>query len=177
MQKINYPYEIPGKPYQYVPITNRFMQEAMKFAKEEAYDTGFGKSAPVGAVFVKDNQVLVGAAVGNDYHLKNGCKRKKLGIPSGEQYELCPGCDYSSHAEPKAIIKANTSRIDLKDSDVYLFGQWWCCNPCSDKMVEAGVNNIYLLNDSEKFFNRDLDTCKHGDFQFFYNLIKEKKNE
>lgn len=169
---IKYPYEIPGKPYQYVSITNKFMQVAMEIAKTDAYDTGFGSKAPVGAAFVKNNKVLVKAAVGNDYHLNHGCKRQKLGIPSGEKYELCPGCDYSSHAEPKAIEIAKENDINLKDSDVYLFGQWWCCRPCSEKMMSVGIRNIYLLENSEKYFNRDLDTCKHGDFEFFYDLIK-----
>lgn len=172
MKKIKYPYKIPGKPYQYVPITNKFMQEAMKIAKTDAYETGYGRKAPVGVVFVKNDKVLVRAAVGNDFHLKHGCNRQKLGIPSGEKYELCPGCDYSSHAEPKAIEIAKDKEINIHGADAYLFGQWWCCEPCSNKMMKAGINDIYLLEDSEKYFNRDLPTCKHGDFKFFYDLIE-----
>jgi len=170
MSKIKYPYEIPEIPYRSVPMSNKFMQEAMKYAKEEAYDTGFGKEAPVGVVYVKDNKVIVGAGHGNDYHLRNGCKRKKLGIPSGQKYELCPGCDYASHAEPKAIAKAQKNNLDIKGSDAYLFGQWWCCKSCSDKMVKVGIKNIFLLVDSEKYFNRDLPTCKHGDWEYFYRI-------
>lgn len=149
------------------------MQEAMQYAKKEAYDTGFGKETPVGVVYVKNNKVIIGSGHGNDYHLKHGCKRKQLGIPSGQKYELCPGCDYSSHAEPKAIEKATTKGFDINGADAYLFGQWWCCEPCSSKMVAAGIKNIYLLVDSEKYFNRDLPSCKHGDWEYFYNLIKE----
>lgn len=172
MKQIQYPYEIPGKPYQYVPLANKFMQEAMRYAKEESYDTGYGGNTPVGVVFVKNNKVVVGSGHGNDYHLNYGCKRKQLGIPSGQKYELCPGCDYSSHAEPKAIAKAIQYNISLDGADAYLFGQWWCCEPCSSKMVAAGIRNIYLLDDSEKYFNRDLSTFRNGDFKFFYNLIK-----
>lgn len=172
-KRIKYPYTIPGKPYKFVGMDNEFMQEAMRFAKQESYDTGFGGKTPVGVVFVKDKRVLIGAGHGNDYHLKHGCKRKELNIPSGEKYELCPGCDYSSHAEPKAIDKAVKKNIELSGSDAYLFGQWWCCKPCSDRMIKAGVRNIYLLKDSEKYFNRDLTSNKHGDFLFFKKLINE----
>lgn len=145
----------------------------MKVAKEEAFDTGYGAKAPVGVVFVKKGKVIVGAAVGNDYHLKHGCERQRLGIPSGLKYELCPGCDYSSHSEPKAVLKAKVTNLDIKGADAYLFGQWWCCEPCSNKMVDAGIREIYLLKDSEKYFNRDLPECKHGNFAFFYELIEQ----
>jgi len=148
------------------------MQAAMEIAKEDAYETNFEPKTPVGVVFVKDGKILVGSANGSDYHQKNGCERVKLGILSGQRYDLCPGCDYANHAEPKAITLANKQGIDLNGSDAYLFGEWWCCKPCSDAMVEAGINNIYLLEDSEKYFNRSLSSCKNGDFVFFYNLIK-----
>ncbi len=175
MKKINYPYEIPGKPYQYVPITNKFMQVAMDIAKTDAYDTGYEPKSPVGVVFVRNGKVLVKAADGSDYHIKNGCERVKLGTPSGQDYHLCPGCDYENHAEPKAINLATEKGIDIKGADAYLFGEWWCCKPCSEKMLKAGINNIYLLEDSEKYFNRALPTCKNGDFEFFYQLIKNEE--
>lgn len=149
------------------------MQEAMQIAKTDAYDTNYEPKSPVGAVFVRNEQVLTKAADGSDYHQLHGCERVKLGIPSGQDYHLCPGCDYSNHAEPKAIRKAEEKNIDLSGSDVYLFGEWWCCEPCSNAMIEAGVKNIYLLEDSEIYFNRSLPTCKNGDWEYFYNLIKE----
>lgn len=171
--KINYPYKHPYIDYNYVPITNKFMQMAMEIAKKEAFDNNYEPKTPVGVILVKDREVLVSSANGSDYHQKNGCERKKLGIPSGQDYHLCPGCDYKNHAEPKAIAKATKEGIDLKNSDVYLFGEWWCCQYCFSKMAEAGVKNVYLLKGSEKYFNRDLPTCKNGDFEFFYQLIKE----
>lgn len=147
------------------------MQAAMSVAEEGAYKTGYEPKSPVGLVFVKGQKILIASSNGSDYHQTYGCERKKLGIPSGQQYELCPGCDYDNHAEPKSINKAKKLKIDLKGSDAYLFGEWWCCKPCSDKMVEAGIRNIYLLEDSEKYFNRDLRSCKNGDFEFFRKML------
>ena len=46
-----------------------------------------------------------------------GCLGEKLGIPSGERYELCR----SVHAEAKAIISA--SRRDMIGATIYLFGR------------------------------------------------------
>jgi len=37
--------------------------------------------------------------------------------------------------------------------DLYLWGHWWCCESCWNKMIEINIRNIYLLKDSEILFN------------------------
>lgn len=159
-----------GKMYKFVGMNNKFMQEAMKAAKELAWDTGYETSTPVGAVWVKNGKVIFREGNGSDYHIKNGCERKKLGIVGG-QYELCPGCSYKVHCEAKAYEHAKKQNIDLQGSDIYMFGHFWCCEPCCKAMDEAGVKDFYLLENCWSLFDRKKKSCKNGDWEYFKSLI------
>ena len=68
----------------------------------------------VGAVIVRDNQVLSTGYNGAPKGLPNCCDlneclRKKLGIPSGERHELCRAV----HAEANAITQMCCKRHKL----------------------------------------------------------------
>src|SRR3989344_441935 len=39
-------------------------------------------------------------------------------------------------------------------ADLYLWGHWWACQPCWNAIIEAGIENVYLLKDSERLFNK-----------------------
>lgn len=174
---INYPFLPPGIHFKYIDIQNPFMQAAMKVAKDQAFLTNFEPKTPVGIVFVKDGKILVSSANGSNYHQEHGCERKKLGIPSGQRYDLCPGCDYASHAEPKAIQFALENKLDLNGADLYLFGEWWICEPCWTAISQKfQIGDIYLLQNSEKYFNRDHPESKCGDFEFFEQQTKKGSN-
>ena len=74
-----------------------------------------------GAVIVKDDEIIAtgynGAPRGRENCCDIGsCLRIKMGIPSGQRYEICR----SVHAEMNAIISA--SRKDMKGSTLYLVG-------------------------------------------------------
>ena len=164
-----YPFE-PKKGYQFVTMDNSYMQAAMKAAKELSWDTGNEPNSPVGAVFVLNGKIILRSSNGSDYHKKNGCERKKLGIV-GKDYELCPGCSSKVHCEQKGHQEAKIKGISLKGSDMYMFGHFWCCEPCCKALEEAGVANYYLLKDSHLLFDRKLPTCKTGDWDYFNSLI------
>jgi deoxycytidylate deaminase len=61
-------------------------------------------------------------------------------------YNLCPGCSYTNHSEAQTVAKLTQDGKyeDLKDSTVYLYGHWWCCKPCSDKLADSGVNKVII---------------------------------
>ncbi len=78
----------------------------------------------IGAVIIKDDQVVAtgycGAPRGTkSSHEHNFCLRKKLGIPSGQRYEMCR----SVHAEQNAIINAARSGTSLLGGDIYIYGK------------------------------------------------------
>ncbi len=145
---IVYPYIPEGRTIKYVPLDNEFMREAMRYAKEYSLD----KNKPNGTVLVKDGVIIGKGANGSDYHLHHECERARLKIPTGQGYELCEGCHPKNHGEPKAIKDAEDHGFDTKGADAYLWGHWWCCQSCWDKMVEAGIKDVYLLEGSEEVF-------------------------
>lgn len=147
--KIEYPYMPEGRTILYVPESNPYMQEAKKFALEHSIDD----MLKTGSIIVKDGKVVGRGANGSDYHKTHECERVKRGIPTGTGYELCEGCHPKNHGELKAIKNANELGNDTKGADVYLWGHWWCCEPCWKSMIDAGVNNVYLLENSEVLFN------------------------
>lgn len=147
---IQYPYLPEGRNILYVSIDNPFMRTAEESARTHSLD----KEHPTGAVLVKDGIIIGCGANGSNYHKEYGCKRKQKGIPTGERYDLCEGCHPKNHSEPKAIADAKSRGTETRDADLYLWGHWWCCKPCWDAMIAAGIKGVYLLEGSEKMFNQ-----------------------
>ena len=151
MNSIAYPYIPEGRTIEYVPADNSYMQEAKDYAREHSLD----KTMPNASVVVKDGTVIGRAANGSDYHELHGCERVRLNIPTGQGYELCEGCSPKNHSEPKAIADAESRGADTHDADLYLWGHWWCCEPCWNSISAAGIARVILLEGSELLFNKN----------------------
>jgi deoxycytidylate deaminase len=150
-KNIKYPYLPEGRTILYVPISNKYILEAKEYARSHSLD----KSMPNGTVLVKDGEIIGRGANGSNYHELHGCGRVRQNIPTGQGYELCEGCHPKNHGEPKAIQDAIKNGKDPIGADVYLWGHWWCCEPCWNTMISAGIRNVYLLEGSENLFNRE----------------------
>lgn len=149
---VKYPYIPKGREINYVRESNKFIQAAKKFAESNSLD----ETMPTGSVVVLSGRVIGSGANGSDYHQKHGCERVKKNIPTGEGYELCEGCHPKNHSEPKAIKDAirKYPTVDLSSADLYLWGHWWACEPCWNAINEAGIKNIYLVDESHEIFNK-----------------------
>ena len=151
LKQICYPYIPDGRIIQYTNAGNQYMVLAKAFAKKSSLD-----SVMPGAPVIVKNEVVLGAgANGSDYHKKQKCQRVILGSKSGEDYELCEGCHPKNHSELSAIRDALTRGSDTSGSDLYLWGHWWCCKPCWDAMIQAGISMVFLLENSEILFNKE----------------------
>ncbi|MDY6788482.1 MAG: hypothetical protein SVV03_00820 [Candidatus Nanohaloarchaea archaeon] len=122
----------------------------------------------MGAVIVNDGRILGRGANGSNYHDNNECERDRLKekgeISSGEGYELCEGCHPKNHAEPTTIQDAYENVEDeakLEGAELYMWGHWWACEWCWDEMLDAGIEQLYLMEGSDRKFNRN-----HEDFVF-----------
>lgn len=151
-QPIHYPYLPEGREFRYVEASNPFMEAAKQIARKQSLD----ENMPNGSVIVKNGEIIGRGANGSNYHKEHGCERVRRNIPTGQDYELCEGCHPKNHSEPKAIADAQKAGMpDLSGADIYLWGHWWCCEACWKTMINAGIQNIYLLKDSEILFNKD----------------------
>jgi deoxycytidylate deaminase len=158
-KNIEYPYLPLGRTILYVGESNKYMSVAKEVALAKSTD----KKVPTGAVIVdEDGNILVSAAnqsaLKNQFLLnthKNWCIRKLFKIPSGQKYWLCPGCaSHKNHGEYRAVLalqKKFPQKIN-SNLDLYMWGHWWCCKPCWDKMIEVGVKNVYLMEGIDKLF-------------------------
>ena len=155
---IEYPYLPEGRTILYVLESNFFMQSSMTAARDLSTD----KMQSTGAVIVKDgqiisrgaNQVILKHLRLQRLHRKGFCLRKFLKVKSGTKYWLCPACSSNKdHAEAQAVLDAQKKEADTIGADLYLWGHWWCCKPCWDAMIKAGIKNVYLLEGSDKLFN------------------------
>ena len=94
----------------------------------------------VGAILVKDKRIIAtgynGGPSGLAHCLDIGCMREKLGIPSGQQHELCRGV----HAEQNAIIQAARHGVHTDGSTLYCTTQ--PCVQCTKMLINAGVKEI-----------------------------------
>lgn len=144
---IAYPYLPEGRTILYVEEGNSFMRAAKEEARARSLDT----MMPTGAVLVKDGEIITRAANGSTYHETHECERVRQNIPTGQGYELCEGCHPKNHAERRAVESAR----DPAGSDVYLWGHWWACESCWRAMIDAGVQNLYLLEGSERLFDKN----------------------
>ena len=138
------PYLPLGWEILYVPPENEFMVEAKKAATVLSTDGGH----PTGAVVVKDSAIIGRGANESFFHKRVGCVRKGLRkvfpVPSGKMYWTCPGCSPRFHAEQQAIKDAKKNGHDPKGADLYLWGHWWCCESCWEKMIDAGITRVFL---------------------------------
>ena len=118
---------------------------------------------PTGAVVVKDGNI-VGRACNNApiknpfiqrLHKRGLCTRRILGIPTGKKYWMCPGCARSSnHAEALSIDDAEKRGNNVKGADLYLYGHWWCCEPCWTKMIRSEIKDVYVVDGASDMFKR-----------------------
>ena len=94
----------------------------------------------VGAILVHDKRIIAsgynGGPSGLAHCLDIGCLREKLGIPSGQQHELCRGI----HAEQNAIIQAAKLGVSIEGATLYCTHQ--PCVICAKMIVNAGITEI-----------------------------------
>lgn len=152
MTHIAYPYLPPDRHFKYVPADHPFMREAARAREECAGDPSY----PVGIVMVKEDRVVAragnGFSRGRQVHV---CPRIVLECPTGVGYELCNLHDPPGHAEPQVLKAAHEQGIDPQGSDLYMYGHWWCCEPCWAAMIQAGVRDVYVTDDAHERFSRD----------------------
>jgi deoxycytidylate deaminase len=155
--QVKYPYLPEGRVILYVPENNKYISMAKEIALTQSTD----KKISTGVVIVdKDGNVLVSAAnksaLKNQFLLdthKDWCIRKLFKVQSGKKYWLCPGCaSHENHGEYRAALALEKKFPQKIDMDLYLWGHWWCCKPCWDKMIEAGIKNVYLVENADKIF-------------------------
>ncbi len=94
----------------------------------------------VGAILVHDKRIIAsgynGGPTGLAHCLDIGCLRERLGIPSGQQHELCRGI----HAEQNAIIQAARYGVSIEGAVLYCTTQ--PCTQCTKMLINAGIVEI-----------------------------------
>jgi len=114
-----------------------------------------------GAIIVKDDQIVATGYNGAprktlDCIERGNCLRRKLGIPSGQRYELCR----SVHAEQNAIINAARAGVSLLGGDMYIYGYKiyggkkevgvFPCFICKKMIINAGLNKVICITKEGK---------------------------
>ena len=94
----------------------------------------------VGAIIVRDKRILAtgynGAPRGLPHCSETGCLREKMGIPSGQNQELCRGL----HAEQNAIIQAALFGVSIEGAQLYSVTQ--PCITCAKMIINAGIERV-----------------------------------
>jgi len=44
---------------------------------------------------------------------------------------------------------------DPAGADLYMYGHWWACEPCWKVLIDAGVRDVYLVENAHEVFARD----------------------
>lgn len=98
----------------------------------------------VGAVLVKDNQILStgynGSPKGIAHCAQVGCLRQQMNVPAGQNHELCRGV----HAEQNAIIQAGLNGSSTKGAVLYCTHQ--PCSICARLVINAEIRTVYVAN-------------------------------
>jgi len=117
-------------------------------------------SRKVGAVIVSDDNRILSMGyngVPSKVPHPTVCKRKELGLKSGDQPHLC-GC---IHAEANAIINAARESVAIKGSTIYCTTQ--PCLTCCGMIVNAGIKRIVYgenYNQNQKQFEEMINVAK-----------------
>lgn len=145
-----HPYLPDGRIIGYVPADDPHMHAARVVSETIAR----GCTHRVGSVLVRDGAII--ARGGNNQGQAVTplfCARKVLESKSGEGYEFCSLCA-GPHSEATAVADARARGVDTRGADVYLYGHWWCCKPCWDVMLDAGIANVHLVEGATELFER-----------------------
>ena len=110
-----------------------------------------------GAIIVRDDQIVSTGYNGAprntlDCIERGNCLRRKLGIPSGQRYELCR----SVHAEQNAIINAARAGVSILGGNMYIYGRRVYngkkeltdvvpCFICKKMIINAGLDKIICI--------------------------------
>lgn len=147
-EKIVYPYLPENREILYVGPNDEFMKEATKLLE----NSGCIKQ-PTAAVIVKSGVIIGrGANAGKRIEV---CPRVVHKCPTGTGYHFCKDiCQQEGHAEVVAIHNAITNGNHIEGADLYLDGHWWCCKPCWDEMIKAGINRVFLRSGSIELYKK-----------------------
>lgn len=140
------PYLPPGRELKYVPENNEYM----RMAKAMAQELSTNPNTKTGAVIIKNNRICGWGANESGFHKKNGCVRIAQNCKTGEGYDLCPGCGPEFHAEPRAISMALELGREPRGGDLYLWGHWWVCQNCWKSIIDAGIVNVFLSENTDE---------------------------
>jgi dCMP deaminase len=108
----------------------------------------------IGSIITINNRIVSTGYVGaprntKDCYQRKYCIRRKLNVPSGQQYELCA----SVHAEQNAIINAARSGAKIKDGTMYIYGERsyqniikplnaFPCYICKKMIINSGIKKV-----------------------------------
>lgn len=144
------PYKHEGLDYLYAYDDHPFMMSARNIAEQSSC-----YKQRTGAVIVCYDEpgfeqgIVVGSGNNSVKVPQDSCPRQDM--ETGTGYHLCfEKCGGNLHAEVAAIEDMIERGFDAKDRDImlYLYGHWYCCENCCDRMKEAGVKSIVLHNES-----------------------------
>ncbi len=158
-----------GLAFSCVTIENPYMKKAFQHAmKHQALQAQSQMRAVTSVLVTADGAQVYGVAgelcdtvtdKSKDditYHAEAGtCDRMQS--DGNVDYDKCPGCKHSRHSERSAIFKALRDGVALNASKIYLYGQWWVCEPCARACADAGVQTIFLLDGARSLFDRSID--------------------
>lgn len=114
----------------------------LKMAEDVAtWSSCYQENRQVGAVIAKNKRILTtgynGASSGIVSCKEKGeCIRRKLGIASGTQHEIC----YATHAEQNAIIQAARMGVSIDGATLYCTHQ--PCVICAKMIINSGIVRI-----------------------------------
>ncbi|MBE5761854.1 MAG: cytidine deaminase [Clostridiales bacterium] len=106
----------------------------------------YQQNRKMGSVIVRNKRILTtgynGAPAGIKTCVERGeCMRKKMGIPSGQQAQLC----YAVHAEQNAIVQAAKLGLSLEGATLYVTHQPCCI--CAKLIINAGITRVVYKYD------------------------------
>lgn len=131
----------PEKDVYYLGIARQISRRATCIRRK------FAAIIVVNDVIVSSGYAGAPRGVPNCCDLKR-CLRAKLGVPSGQRYELCRGV----HAEANAIINAARTGTSILGGTLYLFGENpdgslaepKPCRVCRRMIINAGLKEVVI---------------------------------
>jgi tRNA(Arg) A34 adenosine deaminase TadA len=160
-----------GLEIKFVDMENPFMQKAFLHMVAHAEKQKTLGIRPVTSVIKANDGALIYGVVGElededdvTWHEKEGrCARYQAGsATANSDYDSCPGCRHDRHSERAATRKALRDKADIVGAELYMYGQWWACEPCMTAVRDAGIATLYVLADSRPLFDRAVEGQKEN---------------
>ncbi|MFZ5391755.1 MAG: hypothetical protein ACOZAR_00995 [Patescibacteria group bacterium] len=140
---------------EFVKLDNQYIQLAKKISQEKSGCSYWNTGAVITGFDKNGSERIISKGANEGKKCVIPCPRFERSCASGTGYKLCKDiCYQDSHAEVNACNHLPQNHLNkYSNIKLYLFGHYWCCQSCWQKMIQSEIYHVLLPENAQKIFS------------------------